>query len=152
MYSVVHLHYVTFSHFIDFHEQCCIDLKDNVLVIGTTGTRTLFLPESELPSNARLSTENEPEASPTQQLEDRDLAEALEKSAQESVAASSVTSQLPTAAVPETTTPFPEEKIQQIVQMGFSREDAISELRRCNGDVTLASASLLARSIKLPSS
>merc|ERR1719186_340461 len=37
--------------------QCTIDLKKNVLVIGTTGTETPFLPESELPPCARLSTQ-----------------------------------------------------------------------------------------------
>ncbi|KAL1449534.1 hypothetical protein WDU94_002031 [Cyamophila willieti] len=35
--------------------QCCIDLKKNVLRIGTTGTETAFLPESELPVCARLT-------------------------------------------------------------------------------------------------
>ncbi|XP_072931210.1 protein DDI1 homolog 2 isoform X2 [Epargyreus clarus] len=35
--------------------QCNIDLKRNVLLIGTTGTETPFLPESELPDCARLS-------------------------------------------------------------------------------------------------
>ncbi|CAH6779573.1 protein DDI1 homolog 1 [Phodopus roborovskii] len=34
--------------------QCSIDLKKNVLVIGTTGTQTHFLPEGELPLCARL--------------------------------------------------------------------------------------------------
>nr|XP_012804974.1 protein DDI1 homolog 1 [Jaculus jaculus] len=34
--------------------QCSIDLKKNVLVIGTTGTQTSFLPEGELPLCARL--------------------------------------------------------------------------------------------------
>ncbi|XP_072461022.1 protein DDI1 homolog 2-like isoform X2 [Notamacropus eugenii] len=34
--------------------QCNIDLKKNVLVIGTTGTHTTFLPERELPECARL--------------------------------------------------------------------------------------------------
>ncbi|XP_012514610.1 PREDICTED: protein DDI1 homolog 1 [Propithecus coquereli] len=34
--------------------QCSIDLKKNVLVIGTTGTQTHFLPEGELPSCAKI--------------------------------------------------------------------------------------------------
>lgn len=33
--------------------QCVIDLKDNILRIGTTGTVTTFLSESELPNHAR---------------------------------------------------------------------------------------------------
>ncbi|XP_012787411.2 protein DDI1 homolog 1 [Sorex araneus] len=36
--------------------QCSIDLRRNVLVIGTTGTETYFLSEGELPSCARLVT------------------------------------------------------------------------------------------------
>lgn len=35
--------------------QCCIDLKNNVLIIGTTGTKTNFLTESQLPDCARLT-------------------------------------------------------------------------------------------------
>ncbi|XP_023248174.1 protein DDI1 homolog 2 isoform X2 [Copidosoma floridanum] len=35
--------------------QCCIDLKKNVLTIGTTGTETSFLAEGDLPECARLS-------------------------------------------------------------------------------------------------
>merc|ERR1719189_1594583 len=36
--------------------QCTIDLKDNVLIIGSTGTKTRFLPEAELPACAKLGT------------------------------------------------------------------------------------------------
>merc|ERR1712223_1996181 len=36
--------------------QCTIDLKDNVLIIGSTGTKTRFLPEADLPECARLNT------------------------------------------------------------------------------------------------
>ena len=35
--------------------QCSIDLKNNVLVIGSTGTTTPFLAEADLPDCARLS-------------------------------------------------------------------------------------------------
>lgn len=35
--------------------QCVIDLKDNILRIGTTGTETKFLSESELPAHARAN-------------------------------------------------------------------------------------------------
>ena len=43
--------------------QCTIDLKRNVLVIGTTGTETPFLAEADLPPCARLSSQaNEEDA------------------------------------------------------------------------------------------
>ncbi|XP_068449974.1 protein DDI1 homolog 2 isoform X1 [Clinocottus analis] len=65
--------------------QCAIDLKKNLVLIGTTGTETRFLPESELPECARLAygTEGREDARPDE-LGDRELAEALQRSIQES--------------------------------------------------------------------
>lgn len=39
--------------------QCTIDLQQNVLRIGTTGTETTFLPENELPTHSRLTLTGE---------------------------------------------------------------------------------------------
>merc|ERR1719419_2234059 len=70
--------------------QCTIDLKKNVLVIGTTGTETPFLPEAELPPCARLSSQVSEEdaikasAKETAALEDKQLAEAIARSASDS--------------------------------------------------------------------
>uniref|UniRef100_A0A8C7BYH0 DNA damage inducible 1 homolog 1 n=1 Tax=Neovison vison TaxID=452646 RepID=A0A8C7BYH0_NEOVI len=44
--------------------QCSLDLKKNVLVIGTTGTQTPFLPEGELPPCAKLACAAGQEESP----------------------------------------------------------------------------------------
>lgn len=65
--------------------QCSIDLKKNVLLIGTTGTETRFLPEAELPECARLAygAEGREDARPDE-IADRELAEALQRSIQES--------------------------------------------------------------------
>lgn len=65
--------------------QCSIDLKKNVLLIGTTGTETRFLAEAELPECARLAygAEGREDARP-EELADRELAEALQRSIQES--------------------------------------------------------------------
>jgi len=66
--------------------QCCIDLNKNSLLIGTTGTVTRFLNESELPECARLNKPREVQpmdegsSSNLQEEEDRLLAEALIKS------------------------------------------------------------------------
>ncbi|CAG9782038.1 unnamed protein product [Diatraea saccharalis] len=64
--------------------QCNIDLKRNVLRIGTTGTETPFLPESELPECARLSGYSEDEIvnQSIRDHEERQVKEALEKSKQ----------------------------------------------------------------------
>ncbi|XP_071751323.1 protein DDI1 homolog 2 isoform X2 [Centroberyx gerrardi] len=65
--------------------QCSIDLKKSVLLIGTTGTETRFLPEAELPECARLAygAEGREDARPDE-IADRELAEALQRSIQES--------------------------------------------------------------------
>uniref|UniRef100_A0A3Q2PY52 DNA-damage inducible protein 2 n=1 Tax=Fundulus heteroclitus TaxID=8078 RepID=A0A3Q2PY52_FUNHE len=65
--------------------QCSIDLKKSLLVIGTTGTETRFLSEAELPECARLAygAEGREDARP-EELADRELAEALQRSIQES--------------------------------------------------------------------
>jgi hypothetical protein len=65
--------------------QCSIDLKKNTLLIGTTGTETRFLPEAELPECARLAYGPEgPEDTQPDEIADRELAEALQRSVQES--------------------------------------------------------------------
>ncbi|XP_062853076.1 protein DDI1 homolog 2 [Trichomycterus rosablanca] len=65
--------------------QCSIDLKKSVLVIGTTGTETRFLSEAELPDCARLAYGPEGrEDSRPEEIADQELAEALQKSIQDS--------------------------------------------------------------------
>merc|ERR1719277_2095290 len=69
--------------------QCTIDLKRNVLVIGTTGTETPFLSEGDLPACARLSGHSEDDSVKASSKEaaaeeDRQLAEAIARSASES--------------------------------------------------------------------
>lgn len=65
--------------------QCSIDLKKSVLLIGTTGSETRFLPEAELPECARLAygAEGREDMRP-EEIADRELAEALQRSVQES--------------------------------------------------------------------
>lgn len=68
-----------------FSSQCTIDLKKNVLLIGTTGTETRFLSEAELPECARLAygAEGRDDSRP-EEFADRELAEALQRSIQDS--------------------------------------------------------------------
>ena len=162
---------LTFSCLSCFIRQCCIDLKNNVLRIGTTGTETPFLAESDLPVTDRLAfgeegVPMEVEDKKLAELEDKELAEAMDRSAREaahgtpssasssqslpsqSSSASGVSSSSSGAGVAS----FPEASIQRIVEMGFTREEAILELQRKNGNVDVAAAALLARSLKLPSS
>ncbi|XP_027715611.1 protein DDI1 homolog 2 isoform X2 [Vombatus ursinus] len=63
--------------------QCSIDLKKNVLVIGTTGTQTTFLPEGELPECARLAYGSGRDDIRPEEIADQELAEALQKSVED---------------------------------------------------------------------
>ncbi|XP_013145843.1 PREDICTED: protein DDI1 homolog 2-like isoform X1 [Papilio polytes] len=168
--------------------QCNIDLKRNVLRIGTTGTETPFLPESELPECARLSGYSEDEIvnQSTRAHEERQIKEALEKSKQEQAFNNAQTStgvgqsdnQTADATRNQTSRPgpssqasnpgqgnkrtglgnpsmtilptdlFSETDVEEIVGLGFTREQAIVELRRFNGDKTQATVALFAKSLK----
>lgn len=113
--------------------QCVIDLAKNELKIGTTGTVTTFLSEAELPEHARL---NQPPN------EDQDLAEAMNKSAQEAGAGAASSSK----ASPASTSEFPESVVKQLMGHGFSRQQCVEELRTAAGDVDQALASLFSKS------
>lgn len=71
-------------HFCLF--QCCIDLRANVLRIGTTGTETSFLAESDLPDCARLSSLSDDDlmSQSRKQAEDHDIQEAIKRSRESS--------------------------------------------------------------------
>ncbi|CAK1554781.1 unnamed protein product [Leptosia nina] len=148
--------------------QCNIDLKRNVLVIGTTGTETPFLPESELPDCARLSgvSEDDIQDRQVQDFEEREMKQAVEKSKQEAAvnqstqstissdSSTSVGQQSARVALEDPsriilpTDRFNESDVEEIVNMGFTREQAIVELRRFNGDKTCATVALFAKSLK----
>lgn len=136
--------------------QCCIDLKRNVLKIGTTGTETPFLAEGELPEWARLSGDSD------ESLDDRDLQRALEQAAEKnrqkrdgqsssnpngpSVSTSRSAPSLETRVFPNDL--FTEETVIEIETLGFTRAQVIAELRRFNGDKAQATAALFAKSLR----
>ncbi|CAD5122502.1 DgyrCDS10926 [Dimorphilus gyrociliatus] len=124
--------------------QCVIDLKLNELVIGTTGTKTKFLAEAELPDNARLSMQAPDDGTVTME-EDRQLAEALAKSAEQVTR-----TQVPSATATGPQRTFPESDINKITNYGFSRDQVIEELTRNHGNVDQAIATLFARSLAGP--
>merc|ERR1719233_483368 len=141
-------------------------LKKNCLVIGTTGTETPFLPETELPPCARLSSQvNEEDvikasAKETAALEDKQLAEAIARSASDSSMDTSEsnsekagTSSSNTAAASVassdilSTDKFKEADVANMMAMGFPRSGCITELRNNGGDVNLAVAAMFAKSL-----
>uniref|UniRef100_A0A0P4W5I6 UBA domain-containing protein n=1 Tax=Scylla olivacea TaxID=85551 RepID=A0A0P4W5I6_SCYOL len=168
--------------------QMSIDLKNNQLHIGTTGTSTAFLSESELPDCGRLTRLNEEEArlQSERMAEDRALAEALAASAKEgagtsgegteagnqdpntnkgesakentkeeaatTTAATSPSPQLQAANPDPPMDNFSESDVQEIIGLGFSRSQAVEELRRQNGNKTQAMAALFVKSLKIMNS
>jgi len=185
--------------------QCCIDLKNNRLIIGTTGTETPFLSESDLPSCARLTSGGaeggalDPTGAGGAPMdEDEALAKALQNSADDAAAvaasrgtgndtnnsssggvetqpkrqamessssssSATATKPLDSGATPATTAPSStagggggsggssgvnEADLNQLIAMGFDRNDAETQLRLHRGDVNQAIAALIARSLK----
>ncbi|XP_075154831.1 DNA damage inducible 1 homolog rngo [Haematobia irritans] len=131
--------------------QCNIDLQRNVLRIGTTGTETHFLPESELPDCARLSGNSDEELKVMEQSandsEEKAIKDAIEQSKREAAGACAASTSSTSSTVSGGDN-FNETDIADLIKMGFTREDVLSELRRCNGDKTQAMAGLLAKSLK----
>ncbi|XP_022124184.1 protein DDI1 homolog 2 [Pieris rapae] len=139
--------------------QCNIDLKRNVLVIGTTGTETPFLSESELPECAQLVSEDEIVNQSCRDQQDRERKEAAEKSKQEAKQIQRSTSSSSPSTSPRVglsdpsqtilpTDTFRETDVEEIVNLGFTRQQVIVELRRFNGDKTQATVALFAKSLK----
>ncbi|KAG8505619.1 Protein DDI1-2 [Galemys pyrenaicus] len=80
--------------------QCSIDLKKNVLVIGTTGSQTTFLPEGELPECARLAYGAGREEVRPEEIADQELAEALQKSVEDAEKSGKETTSLGMPSLP----------------------------------------------------
>ncbi|XP_050433018.1 protein DDI1 homolog 2 [Adelges cooleyi] len=118
--------------------QCCIDLKNNVLRIGTTGTETPFLPENELPDCARLTTSSDYDVD---KKEDKELKKAMEESKKMYQSGESSSSSSPSHS-------YKESDIKELINIGFSREQVIQELDRFNGNKNQAMASLFAKILK----
>ncbi|CAB0035245.1 unnamed protein product [Trichogramma brassicae] len=129
--------------------QCSIDLRRNILVIGTTGTETPFLTEGELPECARL-TNNEADSESDLQKALEDSAKAANNSKMDTSEVSSSDSKSTASNsndIIEPTDPFTEAVVVEITGLGFARSKVISELRRFNGDKNQTIAALFASSL-----
>jgi len=136
--------------------QCCIDLKSNELVIGSADVRTRFLPEAELPECARLSSRaaQSAEGSLEEALkesarmsEERQMQQAISESKRLKQDGGASTSSSTQVAASDN---FTEQNVADLMKFGFAREQCIAELRESGGDVTKATAALLAKSLKGP--
>jgi len=132
-----------------------------VLHIGTSSTQTPFLAEKDIPKNQQIVRQTSSISSEAMEMEDRHLAEALSRSEQpqspqqplvQSPQRPLIHSQRQSPQQPtqpqSSQAQFREDDIHNIIAAGFSRQQAIEELHRTHGNVQLALASLLARSLK----
>jgi DNA damage-inducible protein 1 len=116
---------------------CSIDLRNNKLTFGSTGTETRFLNENEVPK--KFTNEDDTHVATA---DDNALAQAVDQSLKE--AAGNSGSQGASGFTPDPTA------VQAIVSMGFKQEEVIQELTQSKGDQNAAIAALLAKSIQVP--
>lgn len=133
--------------------QCSIDLKKGVLVIGTTGTVTEFLPEAELPECARLSNKSEANAvaESEKMAEEKEMKEAMERSKRMKPSTSEEKEEESAGGGGDKVLPtdkFTEEDVKTLMAYNFPRAKCVEELRAQNGDVKQATAALFAKSLK----
>uniref|UniRef100_A0A7S0QY69 DNA damage-inducible protein 1 n=1 Tax=Pyramimonas obovata TaxID=1411642 RepID=A0A7S0QY69_9CHLO len=125
--------------------QCCIDLKDNVLRIGSTGVAVPFLGEGDLPIHLRGEFgDAEPESSTP--------SGATTSAAPPTASAAPVSAPPapPVAAAESAVTPAPvaaqqvvdEGKVASLTGLGFSRQQALAALEATGGNVDLAASML----------
>ncbi|XP_003745507.1 protein DDI1 homolog 2 [Galendromus occidentalis] len=121
--------------------ECVLDLKQNELIIGTTGTRTQFLPESELPAHARLDAVMDEESAMKAALENSKMDTSAGPSTSQGSSSGSVLSSLRYGT---------ETQVKEIMALGFKREDAVRELEGAKGDKNVAIGALFAKSFTVP--
>lgn len=152
--------------------QCLIDLKNNELVIGTTGTRTAFLHENELPAHARINQTGQEGLD--METEDGDLAKLLQQSAEEAAGGQNTNTAAKSSALKNTDSSaasnnsghssagssssvggasgaqrtFPEATVKRLVEKGYSRNDVLEALTACDGQEERALMALLAKSLR----
>ncbi|XP_034671617.1 protein DDI1 homolog 2 [Drosophila subobscura] len=119
--------------------QCLIDLQRNLLIIGTTGTTTPFLPESELPVGARLT------GNPEEQAEQQAIADAMEQSRRDGASTSSSAAAGHGANTIQPMDRFTEQDVSDLMALGYPRGDVLIVLRQCGGNKQVASSLLLSR-------
>lgn len=128
--------------------QCCIDLRKNVLRIGTTGTETRFLSERELPECARLTHPHEEVGPSMSNIGPAPGMSSIEPGTPNTAGPASFDQRLNEATHILPSDRFTEEEVKEIVALGFTREQAIFELRKFGGDKKKAMAALFAKSLK----
>lgn len=111
--------------------QCIIDLDRNILKINSANIETRFLSERELPAFAR----------PDEAMEEEPIAVTSSNAPSNASAA---------ASAPAPKSSHPENKIQELVKLGYERTKVIDALNTNNGNIDMAKVSLIAQSFAMP--
>ncbi|OUM53997.1 hypothetical protein BVG19_g3335 [[Candida] boidinii] len=135
--------------------QACIDLRQNKLIIGNVETE--FLNESEIPkdtfngvgSGATTSTGQplggnifSPEANPNPNHTPFASSTSSSSSAAATAAARAATARLASSSNSSSTVVADPVKVQQLVNMGFKKEEVEFALQQCNNNIDLAAGLL----------
>lgn len=125
--------------------QACIDLSKDKLVIQ--GVEVPFLGEADIPRNMEEERAEEPKvAGPGGTTIGARSGAVSGPSTSEAATPAAAPAATPAAAAPRPAVPqqptFPQESIDQLVALGFSRDEAVNALAACNGEVEYAAALL----------
>lgn len=124
--------------------QCILDMKNNTLTIGTTGTTVKFLSEGELDASARLAGP----AAEAAQSEEMEIEKALEASRNEKPGTSG-TSTAPVSMPDPSSGAQIDPKVKTIMDMTkCSQEKAKSALAQSGGDANAAALNILTSAFK----
>jgi len=121
--------------------QACIDLSKDKLIIQ--GVEVPFLGEADIPKNIEEERADEPKvAGPGGTTIGARSGAVSAPSTSQSPAPSTGPSEAPARAQPAAQPSFPAESIDQLVALGFSREEAVNALAACGGNVEYAAGLL----------
>ena len=119
------------------------------MVIGTTGGEAEFLHENELPEYARMHSADGG-GSTEDSAENRQLNEAIAKSLNDRAKAAASIPGTSTASGGQAVSSPKEADVQQLMSMGFKRNDVVDALKKTKGDSNVAIGLLIAQSLPAP--